>query len=188
MRSCQLIFVAAFVLTTCWQINKNLANHISRPTVDGLIKKSSLRAGCFLLFSPPPRPPRLHFLLSPVFLSLARPIWRPVRSLLDLCLLFPTKKQPLRRPQETHTLCVFDRLPVVSWRRAKYKQMYGLKKPLLLGGAGHLSQNSNFMPMAHPKGPEIQMFSDTKNTRVSPANGREFQINGTRSFNCSNQQ
>ena len=33
-------------------------------------------------------------------------------------------------PQETHTLCVFDRLPVVSWRRAKYKQMYGLKSTL----------------------------------------------------------
>ena len=32
--------------------------------------------------------------------------------------------------QETHTLCVFDRLPVVSWRRAKYKQMYGLKSTL----------------------------------------------------------
>ena len=36
----------------------------------------------------------------------------------------------LRSPQETHTLCVFDRLPVVSWRRAKYKQMYGLKSTL----------------------------------------------------------
>ena len=33
-------------------------------------------------------------------------------------------------PQETHTLCVFDQLPVVSWRRAKYKQMYGLKSTL----------------------------------------------------------
>ena len=33
-------------------------------------------------------------------------------------------------PQDTHTLCVFDRLPVVSWRRAKYKQMYGLKSTL----------------------------------------------------------
>ena len=32
--------------------------------------------------------------------------------------------------QETHTLCVFDQLPVVSWRRAKYKQMYGLKSTL----------------------------------------------------------
>ena len=32
--------------------------------------------------------------------------------------------------QETHTLCVFDRLPEVSWRRAKYKQMYGLKSTL----------------------------------------------------------
>ena len=32
--------------------------------------------------------------------------------------------------QETHTLCVFDRLPVVSWRQAKYKQMYGLKSTL----------------------------------------------------------
>ena len=32
--------------------------------------------------------------------------------------------------QETHTLCVFDRLPVVSWRRAKCKQMYGLKSTL----------------------------------------------------------
>ena len=39
-----------------------------------------------------------------------------------------------------------------------------------------------------PDRPEIKMFSDTKNTRVSPANGREFQINGTRSFNYSNQQ
>ena len=39
-----------------------------------------------------------------------------------------------------------------------------------------------------PDGPEIQMFSDTKNTRVSPANGWEFQINGTRTFNCSKQQ
>ena len=39
-----------------------------------------------------------------------------------------------------------------------------------------------------PDGPEIEMFSDTKNTRVFPANGREFQINGTRSFNYSNQQ
>ena len=36
----------------------------------------------------------------------------------------------LETPQETHTLCVFDRLPVVSWRRAKYKQMYGLKSTL----------------------------------------------------------
>ena len=36
----------------------------------------------------------------------------------------------LERAQETHTLCVFDRLPVVSWRRAKYKQMYGLKSTL----------------------------------------------------------
>ena len=35
-----------------------------------------------------------------------------------------------RSPQETHTLCVFDQLPVVSWRRAKYKQMYGLKSTL----------------------------------------------------------
>ena len=34
------------------------------------------------------------------------------------------------KPQETHTLCVFDQLPVVSWRRAKYKQMYGLKSTL----------------------------------------------------------
>ena len=34
------------------------------------------------------------------------------------------------RAQETHTLCVFDQLPVVSWRRAKYKQMYGLKSTL----------------------------------------------------------
>ena len=33
-------------------------------------------------------------------------------------------------PQETHTLCVFDQLPVVSRRRAKYKQMYGLKSTL----------------------------------------------------------
>ena len=33
-------------------------------------------------------------------------------------------------PQETHTLCVFDQLPVVSWRREKYKQMYGLKSTL----------------------------------------------------------
>ena len=33
-------------------------------------------------------------------------------------------------PQETHTLGVFDQLPVVSWRRAKYKQMYGLKSTL----------------------------------------------------------
>ena len=33
-------------------------------------------------------------------------------------------------PQETHTLCVFDWLPMVSWRRAKYKQMYGLKSTL----------------------------------------------------------
>ena len=32
--------------------------------------------------------------------------------------------------QETHTRCVFDRLPVVSWRRVKYKQMYGLKSTL----------------------------------------------------------
>ena len=32
--------------------------------------------------------------------------------------------------QETHTLCVFDRLPVVSLRRAKYKQMYGLNSTL----------------------------------------------------------
>ena len=38
-------------------------------------------------------------------------------------------KYPLP-PQETHTLCVFDQLPVVSWRRAKYKQMYGLKSTL----------------------------------------------------------
>ena len=37
---------------------------------------------------------------------------------------------PLFATQETHTLCVFDRLPVVSWRRAKYKQMYGLKSTL----------------------------------------------------------
>ena len=36
----------------------------------------------------------------------------------------------LVQAQETHTLCVFDRLPVVSWRRAKYKQMYGLKSTL----------------------------------------------------------
>ena len=36
----------------------------------------------------------------------------------------------LFNPQETHTLCVFDQLPVVSWRRAKYKQMYGLKSTL----------------------------------------------------------
>ena len=32
--------------------------------------------------------------------------------------------------KETHTLCVFYGLPVVSWRRAKYKQMYGLKSTL----------------------------------------------------------
>ena len=37
---------------------------------------------------------------------------------------------PVVSSQETHTLCVFDRLPVVSWRRAKYKQMYGLKSTL----------------------------------------------------------
>ena len=37
-------------------------------------------------------------------------------------------------PQETHTLCVFDRLPVVSWRRAKYKQMYELKSTLTVSG------------------------------------------------------
>ena len=36
----------------------------------------------------------------------------------------------LEKAQETHTLCVFDQLPVVSWRRAKYKQMYGLKSTL----------------------------------------------------------
>ena len=39
-------------------------------------------------------------------------------------------RQKRETPQETHTLCVFDRLPVVSWRRAKYKQMYGLKSTL----------------------------------------------------------
>ena len=41
----------------------------------------------------------------------------------------PNKRNP-DRPQETHTLCVFNQLPVVSWRRAKYKQMYGLKSTL----------------------------------------------------------
>ena len=46
----------------CWrlltEIDKNSANHISRPSVDGLIKTPS----CFLLFSPaPPPPPSLHF-------------------------------------------------------------------------------------------------------------------------------
>ena len=41
-----------------------------------------------------------------------------------------SKVDSLLTPQETHTLCVFDRLPVVSWRRAKYKQMYGLKSTL----------------------------------------------------------
>ena len=38
----------------------------------------------------------------------------------------------LIKSQETHTLCVFDQLPVVSWRRAKYKQMYGLKSTKLI--------------------------------------------------------
>ena len=33
-------------------------------------------------------------------------------------------------PQETHTLCVFYRLPVVSWQQVKYKQVYGLKSTL----------------------------------------------------------
>ena len=35
-----------------------------------------------------PLPIRLHFILPLVFLSLGRPTWRPVRSLLDLYLLF----------------------------------------------------------------------------------------------------
>ena len=35
-----------------------------------------------------------------------------------------------KQQQETHTLFVFDRLPVVSWHRVKYKQMYGLKSTL----------------------------------------------------------
>ena len=47
------------------------------------ICRDSLRSGC--------SPTRLHFFLSLVFPSLVRPIWRQVRSLLDLYLLFPKK-------------------------------------------------------------------------------------------------
>ena len=47
------------------------------------ICRDSLRSGC--------SPTRLHFFLSLVFPSLVRPIWRQVRSLLDLYLLFPQK-------------------------------------------------------------------------------------------------
>ena len=50
-------------------------------------------------------------------------------TVFDLCETKWSQSEHVR-PQETHTLCVFDRLPVVSWRRAKYKQMYGLKSTL----------------------------------------------------------
>ena len=36
------------------------------------------------------------------------------------------------------------------------------KKPLLLGGAGHQSQDSNFMPRAHPTGPKFKCFLTPK--------------------------
>ena len=62
------------------------------------------------------------------------------------------------------------------------------KKPLTARRGWTSVTRFKFRAKGTPDGPEIQMFSDTKNTRVSPENGREFQINGTRSFNCSNQQ
>ena len=41
-------------------------------------------------------------------------------------------RDPFITTGNPYSMCVrvFDQLPVVSWRRAKYKQMYGLKSTL----------------------------------------------------------
>ena len=90
-------------------------------------QKSSLRAGCFLLFSPPPSPSPSFFSLSSFPFARASNMAASsiaARSLLVL----PHKKQPLRR------LLIDEsrQMPVLCWGPQAYPLLIVTCKPLLI--------------------------------------------------------
>ena len=76
----------------CGQIDKKSANHISRPSVDGLIKKCLVSGKAIFSSFPLSIPPRFYF-FSLQFSFRSRV---PYSGYFDR-FLYPLKKQPLRR-------------------------------------------------------------------------------------------